>query len=379
MAQPYYIMKRGNVFHCKYADTGQRVSLKTTEIAEAYRRAEKGFGRLDGRGKTFGKYLSEKKFFKPGCSHLYRIKIREDRVLSGDTITKHLANLEHHIIKKYYYTPLSEITAKSVDEWLLSLQMSNSTRNNILCTLRIVMREAERDELIPLMPKYENFRRNSRRRDTLTEEEIKILFPLNADNLRALWRFPRADTENEDLMFGVMFAFALCAGLRSGEVRALHRAQLFPEKGGIIIDRAYDHSEELTFPKKGDKRDPRFRLVLVPEIGWRYMDMWLKTGNPGVRLFSFMEHPITGKHFNHRFVRAVGKHINTKDRWITAHSLRYTWVTRMQTHVTAELLRDMAGHRSEAMTDHYSRPYMLDRLNEYQDRRQAVEGFSWVG
>ena len=47
--------------------------------------------------------------------------------------------------------------------------------------------------------------------------------------------------------------------------------------------------------------------------------------------------------------------INIKNRILTPHSLRYTYITRMRRDVAGETVQKIAGHTSMEMTDYYTR------------------------
>lgn len=47
--------------------------------------------------------------------------------------------------------------------------------------------------------------------------------------------------------------------------------------------------------------------------------------------------------------------IETGQRRLIPHSLRYTYVTRMRRYAPLELVQKLAGHTSEGMTDYYTR------------------------
>jgi len=47
----------------------------------------------------------------------------------------------------------------------------------------------------------------------------------------------------------------------------------------------------------------------------------------------------------------------------------------MRTLLSEQVLREFVGHRSVAMTDHYDRPILLERLAAYQEVKPSVEQF----
>jgi integrase len=63
-------------------------------------------------------------------------------------------------------------------------------------------------------------------------------------------------------MFGTMFCVTVSAGLRSGEIRALHREQVSIPNSGLVIDRAVDDRGQLGPLKKATAEDNRSRAVI---------------------------------------------------------------------------------------------------------------------
>jgi integrase len=318
-------------------------------------------------------------FFTENCEWLARKKEKHGLTLKNKTIMNYRNDLEKHILPEYGKRLLCEIDGIEVEDWLLTLPLANSSRNNIIIVLRTVLREAKRKKLLKTVPELEAFsRRTARRRDTLTFVECETLFPEDIVELKRIWTSDNNLNEDEyaGLMYGVLFGFMLSAGLRSGEGRALSMAQLFPKYNGIIVDRAFSSTGELDFPKKGDRNDPRYRAVIVPSKGWRLLNIWLNKADPEDYIFTLFSKPLLRDYLFKRFeIGLKNAGIEIGDRWLTPHSLRYTWVSRMQPLLRGDDLRAFAGHRSEEMTDHYSRPYLLERLETYQEMRHEIDRF----
>ncbi|MDR2797399.1 MAG: hypothetical protein LBB80_03570 [Treponema sp.] len=58
-------------------------------------------------------------------------------------------------------------------------------------------------------------------------------------------------------MFGPLFCVTVSVGLRSGEIRALHREQVSIENSGLVIDCALDDQRQIGQFKKATKEDVR--------------------------------------------------------------------------------------------------------------------------
>jgi integrase len=110
------------------------------------------------------------------------------------------------------------------------------------------MQEAKREGIIDMLPDFEPFKRNGKRQDTLSSEELYKLFPFDEKQLIEIWKRPddmRKEHPEIALMFGTLFCVTVSAGLRSGEIRALHTEQVSLPYSGLVIDRAIDDRGEI--------------------------------------------------------------------------------------------------------------------------------------
>ncbi len=149
----------------------------------------------------------------------------------------------NYIIPKFGRLPLDKIRPANVEDYLLEQRLSNSCRNTILYTLKLIMREAKREGIIEIIPEFEPFKRAGKRQDVLSTEELDALFPYEEKKLIGIWKRPddmRKERDEIALMFGTLFCVTVSAGLRSGEIRALHTEQISLANSGLVIDRALD-------------------------------------------------------------------------------------------------------------------------------------------
>lgn len=324
-----------------------------------------------------------KDMFTEGAPHLARWAAK-GKVLKRQTIIQHRRHLTGYLLPRFGGLKFAEITPTAVEDFLLEQQLSNSCRNTILYTLKLVMREAKRAGIIEMLPEFEPFKRNGQRQDTLSSEELTRLFPFNEEELVRIWTRPpdkrKERDENLALMFGTLFCVTVSAGLRSGEIRALHRDQISMDNSGLVIDRAVDDRGEIGPLKKATNEDPRSRAVIIPEITLRMLERWLKQtpecpDYPGL-VFPYHQKPVANYYILDRFCYGLqNAGIDYKSRRLTVHCLRYTYNTRMRTLLSEQVLREFVGHRSVAMTDHYDRPILMERLAAYQGVKPSVEQF----
>ncbi|HKL87324.1 MAG TPA: site-specific integrase [Treponemataceae bacterium] len=329
---------------------------------------------------TFLTYAKD--MFIEGAPHLNRWAAK-GRILTRQTIAQYRRLLTYYLLPRFGHLTFQEIKPTALEDYLLELPLSNSYRNTIMYTLKLVMREARRAGVIEIIPELEPFKRNGRRQDTLSGQELAALFPYDYDELIRVWSRPKHMKKEPDaipLMFGTIFCLTVSAGLRSGEARAIHRDQICESRSGLIIDRALDDRGVIGGLKKATTEDPRSRAVIIPEITMRMLTRWLSIAPeadnyPGL-VFPYHDKPLASDFFLSRFRYGLDNiGIDYTTRRLTIHCLRYTYNTRMRTLLSEQVLRDFVGHRSIAMTDHYDNPILLERLTAYQDLKPSVEKF----
>jgi integrase len=323
-----------------------------------------------------------KDMFIEGAPHLVRWAAK-GKILKRQTIVQHRRHLTGYILPRFGHMRFDDITPTLVEDFLLEQRLSNSCRNTITYTLKLVMREARRAGIMEIIPEFEPFKRNGRRQDILSSKELIKLFPYDEKELIEIWKRPdnmRKERDEIALMFGTLFCVTVSAGLRSGEIRALHRDQISIVNSGLVIDRAVDDRGDIGLLKKATNEDTRSRAVIVPEITLKMLERWLERipecpNYPGL-IFPYRGKPVANYYILDRFrygLKNAG--IDYESRRLTVHCLRYTYNTRMRTLLSEQVLREFVGHRSVAMTDHYDRPILLERLAAYQGVKPSVEQF----
>jgi len=260
---------------------------------------------------------------------------------------------------------------------------TNSCRNTILFTLKLVMQEAKREGIIDMVPEFEPFKRSSKIQNVLSGGELDALFPDNERDLISVWKRPddmRKERDETALMFGTLFCVAVSAGMRSGEIRAMFAEQVSLANSGLVIDRAVDERGVIGLLKKGTEEDPRSRAVIIPDKSLKVLERWMDrtpkcSEFPGL-VFPYRNKIISASYIFDRFRYGLDNlGIDHEKRRLTVHCLRYTYNTRMKTSLPGEVLREFLRHRSVGMTDHYDNLILLERLLALQDMRSKVEQF----
>jgi len=323
-----------------------------------------------------------KDMFLEGAAHLKRWT-EKGFILKPQTIDQHRRHLVNYLLPGFGKTPLDKIRTAKVEDYLLDQKLSNSSRNTILYTLKLIMQEAKREGIIDMVPEFEPFKRASKRQNVLSSEELAALFPDNEKDLISIWKRPddmRKERDEIALMFGTLFCVAVSAGMRSGEIRALFEEQVSIANSGLMIDRAVDQRGIIGLLKKGTEEDPRSRAVLIPDKSLKMLERWLDRVPkcpefPGL-VFPYRNKMVSGWYILDRFQFGLDRlGIDHKKRRLTVHCLRYTYNTHMKTKLPGDVLREFLGHRSVGMTDHYDNPILLERLLAFQDMRSKVEQF----
>jgi hypothetical protein len=115
-----------------------------------------------------------KDMFTEGAPHLARWAAK-GKVLKRQTIAQHRRYLTNCLLPKFGKLRFADITPTAVEDFLLEQRLSNSCRNTILYTLKLVMREARRSGIIEIVPEFKPFKRNGKRQNTLSGEELAAL------------------------------------------------------------------------------------------------------------------------------------------------------------------------------------------------------------
>jgi hypothetical protein len=93
--------------------------------------------------------------------------------MKPQTIHQHRRHLVNYLIPKFGKLTLDKIRPANVEDYLIEQRLSNSCRNTILYTLKLVMWEG----IIESIPEFEPFKRNGKRQNLLSGEELTALFP----------------------------------------------------------------------------------------------------------------------------------------------------------------------------------------------------------
>jgi hypothetical protein len=143
----YTLFKRkGNkTYYFYYRDAdGNRIARSTGKTVEAQAKAEAekflGDQKPTKRSPTLEKFATN--FFDWERSDWIRRQHAKGRPFSKAVAQFRHIHLDRHILPEFGKRRLDEINRVEVERWLIGLDLSNQTKNHILYTLRIILRDA---------------------------------------------------------------------------------------------------------------------------------------------------------------------------------------------------------------------------------------------
>ena len=314
---------------------------------------------------SIGKWMSI-----PGSTHLERMeKLGKQYTLETLKCKRGLLDI---FLAKFGDLELKDLTIPMVIDFLTEDPHSGSWKNNFLTVVGEVYAEAPFMGLpyIPA-PQFPKFRRNSIKKDIFTTDELNILFDeslwINLSSTKYA-NHPQFDEGHKAIY--LMFLCCIKCGLRIGEAIGARVNQFLFDQGMFVVDGFYRHNQLLrtNYNKCGSEEDKKIRVAPLPEDFSLIIQKYIAEKNLSGDDFVFQRYnkPIRKWLAEEWFRRAVASSgIKTKNRVLTPHSLRYTYITRMRRDVAGETVQKIAGHTSLAMTDHYTRaaiPEMVEAV-----------------
>lgn len=298
--------------------------------------------------------------YVPGGPHLERLA-KLGKEYTPETLHDKRYKLDI-IVEQFGNMEIQELTIPLVTDYLIADKHSGSWKNGFLTVVGEVYAEAPFHNLpyIPI-PKFPKFKRNSKKKDIFTTEELNVFF-----NER-LWlehsekkyqNFPQFDEGHK-----AMYLLFLCCGklgLRIGEGIGIRANQFLFEDRAFVVDGFWKSNQlyRTTFNKCGSEDDRKIRVVPLPDDLASIMKSYICNMQLGPEDFVFQRYgkPIR-KWLAEQWFRDILEKsgIEVGNRVLTPHSLCYTYITRMRRNVAGETVQKIAGHSSINMTDHYTR------------------------
>lgn len=335
-------------YYYTYDETGKRVKFSTGKRTKAeamqycIELAKKNQLIPKKKNKTDFKTFSENWFILDKCLYI-KGKKQRGQTFSQSWAKENRSILERYILPQFQNCKLSQIKALNIEKWLLELpDISNSTKNKILNTLKIMLSEAKRLGLLENNP-AENVKplhRNNKLRGILTTIEVKELF--DRRNFIDYWK-------GNDLYYTANLV-ASCTGMRQGEILALRPCDIFPDK--IVVSHSYERLEHLKSTKTGKVRE-----IPISETIYKLLCSTSKGLKNDEFIFSYdnKTKPMTPACLTDALYFALGKmNINRTIRNITFHSWRHYFNTQLIGNgIDKMIVQSITGHSTDQMTEHY--------------------------
>jgi integrase len=282
--------------------------------------------------------------------------------------------LENHILPYFAEIKLQRITPKMIEDWLFFMlekegqnhkPLSAITANNCLTTLRIMLNEAGRLKYIGNNPalKVEPLQEKPQKRDILTLEEVRALF--NEDTIDRIW-------DNDQRHYSINL-LAASTGLRMGECQALKIGKVHDEHIAV------HHSWERRYGLKPPKRNS-YREVPIPRKTAQHLHDLIGLSpyqEPDDIVFWGKDRstPIRNEDVRRAFYTAltqisISEEARTQ-RNITFHSWRYFYNSLLRGRIHDSKLQRLTGHRTDEMTEHYTR----FNIDDFRDVKELQEQY----
>ena len=314
-----------------------------------------------------GEYAIYKKDVKNNALTPYYIQMNHDDVRRHvepyqdfDGVT--VGSLNKAILKKYMIWLAGRKTQRRKKDGTIieGKKLSGRRANSVLQSVRVAVRWAVDNEEIPIDPfrKLGEVSENIKEKGVLTFEERQKL----------------ADLPIKDYRIRLAMLLGSYCGLRRGEMRGIQWGDI---KDGIItIQHNYQDNEGLKLPKYNSVR----KVPITTDVQKLLDTARQKSFNTSSESFILESPKRPGKPLNNNFFReGVTKELENigisatlqKERILTCHSLRHTFVTLAQlSGVPDVVIRALAGHKSEQSQRKYSHvPQVID----FDEARKKLE------
>lgn len=370
MKRPFLIKKRGK---CYYYRLASEVTFHTTGKTSKAKAEQWVLNLLDGKRENSSKKIAQtfrgyaKDFFIwDTCKWIKRQEAR-GKAVSLPMAKMRRGQLQNYLLPQFGNKRLADINPVEIENWLLDLPLANNTKNHIIGTLGIILKEAERENIIQYSPvtKVDSLAKNYKRRDIFSIDELNKLFPGDLINLIKIWR-----TEE----WAVLFLIAATTGLRRGEVCAVEWRQIVWAKNGILIDQAVKADGKIGKTKSG-----QHRAVLISDKVKEILSHWYSVTpfNKSSDLVFYgadARTPISAATVSKQLKPALVKAgIVRGNRNLVVHSFRHTYNTYARKILPGKLLRQLVGHQSEGMTNRYDQASANDKLDAIADSKKLIE------
>jgi integrase len=350
-------VKNGRVIHKWYyyfvvkGKQVQKVCKGCQTKNEAYAFVSK-LPELSGGNSVLVKTVAETMFF-PDSDHMKR-RIQLGKPLDPSSMKEGRAIMKR-IIGQWGDKPLSRLKVEDVGKYLFALERSGSFKQNFVCKIKEMYREAYWYGCNIPVPSFPLFSKKSKKADIFTAEELPKFFNPDLYQDKALHLF---------------YLCCLSGGLRMGEARGLRPKQILFDRKALIVDGFVKGDGTRTkYNKKGTEEHPKLRIVPLPDITLNLLKEHIEEHGVAEDDFIFKgrkepDKPMTAFYVHDNFKRIMEKAgIEVNGRRLIVHSFRFTYVTFMRREPPAETVMKLVGHTTIGMTEYYNKRLIDETLS----------------
>lgn len=364
-----------------YDESGNRLTARSTgqttkSAAEtwAFEQLKKGYI-VTEKNITFGKF-AEDWWVWGKCPYTEAKKARGFKISRAyiDSMNGYLRN---HVLPFFKNKKLQKINSRIIEKWVMNLKetkgrigelLTPTTVNRCLTCLKIMLNEAVRlDYLLKNPTDGVGFlKQKPKIKSILSMEEVRKLFDDN--NLEEIWA--------GDIKHFTLNLLAASTGMRAGECLGLQRKNV--NENYVAIIQSWDKKYGFIEPKWGSVRN-----VPIPSKTFDYLHQ-LISASPFQEIDDLVffgksrSEPIRNEvvlEFLYKAFENIGiSKEERKERNITFHSWRHFFNSFLRGRVNDVKIRKVTGHKTLAMTEHYTH----FNIDDFRDVLQVQEGF-WSG
>lgn len=341
----YKLIKKEEKWYCKWIDTDGKRHQKLCRECRTEKQAKETAERLVKCNNMYLFKTIAREMYIPGSAQMERLEMF-GRKLAPETVRNKRTQLDF-FLRKFGDYDIRTLRPSEIELFLLGDKShSGSFKNNLLDTILSVYEETtwKCDKQIPA-PKFQRFKRNSKKADVFTKEELEIF--LAEEN------WPKYE-------YFIFFNLMASCGLRIGEARAVRPCQFLWEDNVLVVDGFCKLDGTRTnYNKKGSDDDRKIRIAPLPNRIAFLVRKFIDRENISDGEFVFRRKdgsPFNASKLDRAFRLALKRAgISKEDRKLIPHSLRFTYVTEMRSSVDIEQVRKIVGHSSPDMTEYYTR------------------------
>jgi integrase len=364
----YYQVYGENGKRTTALSTGQTTKSAAREVCRNLQKEDKLIparaGRMTFKAYSMNWWVWEK------CAYIKYRRTRQE--ITKNYADRSLSILNQHILPFFESIRMEDIRSIEIENWLITLTdkgLSNESVNLYFQRFRVMIREAVRRDILKedITVKVQLLKSDSKTRGIVPLNVFKILF--EEESLLRLWKKEKVYLIN---------LLAACTGMRAGELRGLQVRDI--EKGYISITKQYQKNYGLVKTKTKENREIPVPQTLLNKLidltdGQDKSFIFESERAPGV--------PISivtlNRTLRQALIRAGMDESDIIKINITFHSWRHFFNTVMRSNgLSDSKLQKMTGHKSIAMTDHYTH-YDLEDIKEVSAIQAKILPFSNAG